>query len=73
MLKAEKIKREIDILSHDMLDELEKFIRNLKTRKKTVRKKSSLLSELADIAAEINLPEDFSKQHDHYLYNLPKR
>jgi predicted nucleic acid-binding protein len=73
MLKAEKIKKEIDILSSEMLDEVEKFISKLKTRKKTAREKSSLLSDLSTLSAEIDLPEDFSKQHDHYLYGLPKR
>ena len=73
MLKAEKIKKEIDILSNEMLDEVEKFISNLKTRKKTVRKKSSLLSDLSSLSAKIDLPEDFSKQHDHYLYGIPKK
>src|SRR4030042_133955 len=34
MPKAEKIKREIDILPADMLEEVEKFIKSLKTRKK---------------------------------------
>jgi hypothetical protein len=73
MLKTEKIKKEIDILPADMLDEVEKFIKNLKVHKKIGKKKSLLLSELAGIAREINLPQDFSKQHDHYLYGLPKR
>lgn len=73
MPKTEKIKKEIDILSSDMLEEVENFIRNLKTRKKTSGKKPSLLSELSALSAEIDLPEDFSKQYDHYLYGLPKR
>ncbi|MDI6728609.1 MAG: hypothetical protein QMD44_06760 [Thermodesulfovibrionales bacterium] len=69
MLKTEKIKKEIDILPKDMLEEVEKFIKNLKSRKKTVRKKSSLLSELAEVSTDIDMPVDFSKQHDHYLYD----
>lgn len=73
MLKAEKIKKEIDILPSDMLDEVEKFIRSLKPRKRNGKKKSALLSDLADIAANLDLPKDFSRQHDHYLYGLPKR
>lgn len=73
MLKAEKIKKEIDILPSDMLDEVEKFIRGLKPRKRNGKKKSALLSDLADIAANLDLPKDFSRQHDHYLYGLPKR
>jgi len=73
MLKVEKIKKEIDILPADMLDEVEKFIKNLKTRKKTRGEKSTLLSELADIAVDIDIPSDFSKQYDHYLYGLPKK
>ena len=73
MLKTEKIKKEIDILPADLLEEVERFIKNLKVHRKAGRKKSSLLSELAEIAMEVALPEDFSKQHDHYLYGLPKR
>jgi DNA-binding transcriptional regulator/RsmH inhibitor MraZ len=73
MLKTEKIKKEIDILPKDMLEEVEKFIKNLKSRKKTVRKKSSLLSELAEVSTDIDMPADFSKQHDHYLYGIPKK
>lgn len=34
MLKTERIKKEIDILPKDMLEEVEKFIKNLKNRKK---------------------------------------
>lgn len=73
MIKAEKIKKEIDILPVNMLNEVEEFIQSLKTRKKNGRKKSSLLSELANIAVDIDIPSDFSKQHDHYLYGLPKK
>lgn len=73
MIKAEKIKKEIDILPVNMLNEVGRFIQSLKTRKKNGRKKSSLLSELADIAVDIDIPSDFSKQHDHYLYGLPKK
>ena len=73
MIKAEKIKKEIDILPVNMLNEVERFIQSLKTRKKNGRKKSSLLSELADIAVDVDIPSDFSKQHDHYLYGLPKK
>jgi hypothetical protein len=72
-MKAEKIKREIDFLSNDMLIEVEKFIKSLKTRRKSTKVKSVLLSELADIATEVDIPEDFSRQHDHYLYGLPKK
>ncbi len=73
MIKAEKIKREIDFLSNDMLIEVEKFIKTLKTGRKSSKKKSTLLSELANIADEVDIPEDFAKQHDHYLYGLPKK
>jgi hypothetical protein len=73
MIKAEKIKKEIDILPVNMLNKVERFIQSLKTHKKNGRKKSSLLSELADIAVDVDIPSDFSKQHDHYLYGLPKK
>jgi DNA replication initiation complex subunit (GINS family) len=73
MLKAEKIKKEIDVLPNDMLDEVEKFIKSLKQRKKNGKRKSALLYELAEIATNIDIPKDFSKQHDHYLYGMPKK
>ena len=73
MLKAEKIKKKIDILPTDMLNEVEKFIKRLKPRKKNGKRKSALLSELAEIATNIDIPKDFSKQHDHYLYGMPKK
>ena len=73
MLKTQKLKNEIDVLPLDMLDEVEKFIRNLKSRKKAAKKKSPLLSDLADMASEIDIPADFSMQHDHYLYGVPKK
>jgi len=73
MMKTERIKKTIDILPSEMLDEVEKFLTSIKTRKKTAGKKSALLAELADIAADVDLPSDFSKQHDHYLYGLPKK
>ncbi len=73
MLKAEKIKKEIDILPTDMLNEVEKFIKSLRPRKKNGKRKSALLSELAEIATNIDIPKDFSKQHDHYLYGMPKK
>ena len=73
MLKTEKIKKEIDILPNDMLAEVEEFIKSLKARKKITKKKSYLLSELVEISTDIDIPEDFSSQHDHYLYSLPKK
>jgi len=73
MLKIERIKKEIDLLPGEMLDQVEKFIKNLKSGMKAGRKKTSLLSDLANIAVDLDLPGDFSKQHDHYLYGLPKK
>jgi len=73
MIKTEKIKKEIDLLPGELLDQVEKFIKDLKSAKKAGKKKTSLLSDLADIAVDLDLPGDFSKQHDHYLYSLPKK
>ena len=73
VLRTEKIKKELDLLPEEMLNEVEKFIRALKVHKKVVKKKTSLLSDLADNATDLDLPKDFAKQHDHYLYGLPKR
>ena len=73
MLKTEKIKKEIDVLPADMLNELERFIKSLKARKRVSQKRSPLLSDLSECAEAVDLPSDFSKQHDHYLYGLPKK
>lgn len=73
MLKTEKIKKQIDVLPIELLNEVERFIGSLKTSRKVPAKSSTLLTDLAECATEVNLPEDFSKQHDHYLYGLPKK
>jgi hypothetical protein len=73
MLKTDEIKKQIDVLPIEMLNEVEQFIKNLKFRKKTVAQKSTLLADLSECAIDIDLPEDFSKHHDHYLYGLPKK
>ena len=73
MLKTEKIKKEIDLMPDKMLNQVENFIRTLKIHKKADKKKTSLLSDLADIASDVDLPRDFAKQHDHYLYGVPKK
>lgn len=73
MLKTEKIKHEIDLLPDDMLNQVEDFIKTLRIRKKTEKKRSSLLADLAELAIDVDLPKDYSKQHDHYLYGMPKK
>jgi hypothetical protein len=72
MRSNELLKHEIDLLPADMLEEVEEFIKKLKSRKTKRGKPSSLLTKLADAATDSDLPADFSKQHDHYLYGLPK-
>ena len=56
-----------------MLDDVEKFIQGLKTRKKNGKRKSYLLAELADIAADIDLPRDFSKTPRPLSLRPPKK
>jgi len=31
------------------------------------------LFALDELVADLDLPEDFAEQHDHYLYGVPKR
>ena len=73
MRSNKSLKHEIDLLPADMLEEVEEFINKLKSRKPKRGKPSSLLTKLADAATDSDLPADFSKQHDHYLYGLPKK
>jgi hypothetical protein len=32
-----------------------------------------VLARIAALAQDLDLPEDFAAQHDHYLYGTPKR
>jgi hypothetical protein len=73
MNKTEDLKKQIDTLPPSMIIEVEKFINNLKREAKKPRKPLSLLSDLAEHAIEDDLPIDLAKQHDHYLYGVPKK
>lgn len=73
MIRAEDLKKEIDVLPPSMLVEVEMFIRNLKKKAKKSSKSLSLLSDLAEYAIEDDLPADLSEQHDHYLYGVSKK
>ena len=73
MIRAEDLKKEIDVLPPSMLVEVEMFIRNLKKKAKKSSKPVTLLSDLAEYAIEDNLPADLSEQHNHYLYGVSKK
>jgi hypothetical protein len=73
MAKAESLKRELDLLPSSMLGEVERLVKKLKKKQKTAGKQATLLSELADNTIDDDLPSDLAKQHDHYLYGVPKR
>jgi len=73
MGKAETLKRELDLLPSSMLGEVERLVKKLKKQHKTARKPATLLSELADYTIDDDLPSDLAKQHDHYLYGVPKK
>lgn len=73
MNKAESIKRQIDILSPAMLREVERLINQMKKKRKSSGNTSTSLSKLSEYAIEDDLPADMAKQHDHYLYGVPKK
>ena len=73
MNKAETLKRDIDLLPPSMLVELEHLVNKLKRQATTVKKPTTLLSELAANAIEDNLPADLAEQHDHSLYGVSKK
>jgi len=69
MRKAEAIKKKIDQLPPSMLGEVEQLIKELENRKQP----QTILSALAECAIDDDLPPDFAKHHDHYLYGVPKK
>lgn len=73
MSKADSIKQQIDILPPAMLREVERLINQMKKKSKAGGKAHTSLSELSALAIEDDLPADMAKQHDHYLYGVPKK
>jgi hypothetical protein len=69
MRKAEMLKKKIDQLPLSMLGEVEQLIKELQNRKQP----QTILSTLAECAIDDDLPPDFAKHHDHYLYGVPKK
>jgi len=69
MRKAEVIKEKIDQLPPSMLGEVEQLIKELQN----TRQPQTILSVLAECAIDDDLPPDFAKHHDHYLYGVPKK
>ena len=69
MRKAEVIKKQIDQLPPSMLGEVEQLIKELQN----TRQPQTILSALAECAIDDDLPSDFAKHHDHYLYGVPKK
>ena len=69
MRKAEVIKEKIDQLPPSMLAEVEQLIKKLQN----TRQPQTILSVLAECAIDDDLPPDFAKHHDHYLYGVPKK
>lgn len=68
MIRAEDLKKEIDILPPSMLIQVEMFIKHLKKKAKESTSPVTLLSELSEYAFDDDLPTDLSEQHDFYLY-----
>ena len=72
MARSDVLKKELDLLPAEMLDEVASFVKRLKRRKQKTVAAGSLLSVLADAAIDDDLPVDLAKQHDHYLYGVSK-
>ncbi len=69
MRKAEMLKKRIDQLPITLLGEVEQLIKELENRKQS----QTILSKIAECAIDDELPPDFAKHHDHYLYGVPKK
>jgi hypothetical protein len=72
MTRSDVLKKELDSLPAEMLDEVARYVRRLKRRKPRNVASGCLLSELSDSAIDDDLPADLAEQHDHYLYGVPK-
>jgi hypothetical protein len=73
MIRAEDIKKEIDVLPPSMLVQLDMFIRHLKKNAKESAAAETILMELSEYAFDDDLPPDLSEQHDFYLYGVSRK
>ncbi len=53
--------------------DLEPNVRYLVTIKRKAASKQSLWDVLNKFSGKVEGPEDWSKEHDHYIYGTPKR
>jgi hypothetical protein len=70
MSKKELIVAELDKLSEESLDRLYGVVQSLARREAGAKDGRTLMDKLLSI--EIDGPEDFSKNLDHYLYGHPR-
>lgn len=62
-----------EVLRPEELSDLEPNARYVVTiKKKKVSKEKSLWDTLSDLTGTTEGPVDWSQEHDHYLYDVPK-
>lgn len=62
-----------DVLRPEEAADLEPNARYLITIKRKEAGKPSLWDILSKFSGKVEGPKDWSKEHDHYLYGVPKR
>ena len=78
MTVREQLAKEIEDLAPEAQEKVLKLIHFVKTemlvsrRRRPPAKKGSALAQVDRIAIETGIP-DLARQHDHYLYGLPKK
>ena len=78
MTVREQLAKEIEDLAPEAQEKVLKLIKFVKMEmlvshgRKPPEKKANALAEIDKIAIETGIP-DLSRQHDHYLYGLPKK
>ncbi|MFO7728314.1 MAG: hypothetical protein R6X11_08290 [Desulfonatronovibrio sp.] len=73
MSNLDRLRKELEELPPELLDEAEKIIMDLKARKTISGESAGLLRKLASMSVNDDLPLDLAEQHDHYLYGSPKK
>lgn len=69
---ARKLKREIETLPVEVLQEVEDFIKVVMVKKGKKMETSNVFDIILNSATDVGIT-DWARNHDHYLYGIEKR
>ncbi|MBI3753591.1 MAG: hypothetical protein HY266_06045 [Deltaproteobacteria bacterium] len=69
---ARKLKREIETLPVEVLQEVEDFIKVVMVKKGKKTETSNVFDIILNSATDVGIT-DWARNHDHYLYGIEKR